>query len=174
MELPEINDEFAKGMGNFDTLVTLKQSMKEGIIIEKTEQEKQRKRGEILEKISGKVKVELPESMVDYEKQRLMEDLKNKVTQNMKITFEQYLSAVKQTEEALTQTFQKEAEKRLKGFLVLRELGKRENIEVSDAEVEEEVSKSTKNEFDIEQLKEYTKGVLYNEKVFQKLESFSE
>ena len=173
MELPEINDEFAKGMGNFDTLVTLKQSMKEGIIIEKTEQEKQRKRGEILEKISGKVKVELPESMVDYEKQRLMEDLKNKVTQNMKITFEQYLSAVKQTEEALTQTFQKEAEKRLKGFLVLRELGKRENIEVSDAEVEEEVSKSTKNEFDIEQLKEYTKGVIFNEKIFQMLEKLS-
>src|SRR3989339_1471957 len=158
MELPEINDEFAKQLGAFDTLVALKQSMKEGIIIEKTEQEKQRKRGEILEKISEKVKVELPEVMVDYEKQRLLEDLKEKITQNMKITFEQYLSAVKQTEEALTQTFQKEAEKRLKGFLVLRELGKRENIEVSDAEVEEEVSKSTKNEFDIEQLKKYSKN----------------
>lgn len=182
MELPEINDEFAKGMGEFDTLVALKQSMKEGITTEKSEQEKQRKRGEILEKISEKVKVELPESMVNYEKQRLMKDLKNKVTQNMKITFEQYLSAVKQTEEALTQTFQKEAEKRLKGFLVLRELGKKENIEVSDAEVEEEMNKAlkgktlrqTQGEIDISQLKEYTKGVLYNEKVFQTLESFSE
>jgi trigger factor len=181
MELPEIDNEFAKGMGAFDTLVALKQSMKEGMIIEKTEQEKQRKRGEILEKIGEKVKLELPEAMVDYEKQRLLEDLKNKITQNMKITFEQYLQAVKQTEEALTQTFQKEAEKRLKGFLVLRELGKKENIEVLDAEVEEEVLKSTKiyskedlKKIDIEQLKEYTKGVLYNEKVFQKLESFSE
>ena len=181
IELPEIDDEFAKGMGAFDTLVALKQSMKEGMVIEKTEQEKQRKRGEILEKIGEKSKVELPEVMVDYEKQRLLEDLKSKVTQNMKITFEQYLSAVKQTEEGLAQTFQKEAEKRLKGFLVLRELGKKENIEVLDAEVEEEVEKSTKNyskedleKIDIEQLKEYTKGVLYNEKVFQKLESFSE
>ena len=98
----------------------------------------------------------------------------------MKITFEQYLSAVKQTKEALAQTFQKEAEKRLKGFLVLRELGKKENIEVSDAEAQKEVEKATKNyskedleKIDIEQLKEYTKDVLYNEKVFQKLESFS-
>ena len=185
MELPEINDEFAKQLGAFDTLVALKQSMKEGITTEKIEQEKQRKRGEILEKIGEKSRVELPEAMVDYEKQRLLEDLKERITQTFSAQggpasgWEQYLSAVKQTEEALTQTFQKEAEKRLKGFLVLRELGKKENIEVSDEEVAEEVEKSTKNypkedlaKIDIEQLKEYTKGVLYNEKVFKILESF--
>lgn len=177
MELPEISDEFAKQLGAFDTLVALKQSLKEGITLEKTEAEKQRKRGEILEKIFEKVKVELPEAMVNYEKQRLMEDLKNKITQNMKITFEQYLAAVKQTEKQIKETFQKEAEKRLKGFLVLRELGKKESIEISEKEVEEEVSKSIKNyskedlsKIDIHELKEYTKGVLYNEKVFKLLE----
>lgn len=115
----------------------------------------------------------MPDTLVDYEKQRLMDNLKNKITQNMKITFEQYLASVKQTEEGLKETFQKEAEKRLKGFLILREIGKQENIEVSDTEVEEELKKMPKNEFDIEQLKEYTKGVIYNEKVFQKLENFS-
>ncbi len=180
MELPEINDEFAKELGAFDTLVALKESMKEGMTAEKQDAEKQRKRGEILEKISEKTKAELPDALVDYEKQHLMDDLKNKITQNMKITFEQYLASVKQTEEGLKETFQKEAEKRLKGFLILREIGKKENIEVSDEEAEEEVSKSIKNyskeqlsKIDIEQLKEYTKGVIYNEKVFQKLESLS-
>ena len=177
MELPEINDEFAKELGAFDTLVALKESMKEGMTAEKQDAEKQRKRGEILEKISEKTKAELPDALVDYEKQHLMDDLKNKITQNMKITFEQYLASVKQTEEGLKETFQKEAEKRLKGFLILREIGKKENIEVSDEEAEEEVSKSIKNyskeqlsKIDIEQLKEYTKGVIYNEKVFKKLE----
>lgn len=176
MELPELNDEFAKELGAFDTLVALKQSMKEGIIQEKEVAEKQRRRGEILDKISEKVKVELPDTLVDYEKQRLMDDLKYRINQNMKISFEQYLASVKQTEENLKQTFQKEAEKRLKGFLILRELGKKENIEVSDKEVEEELKKAMKKPFDtaqgkidIEQLKEYTKGVIYNEKVFQKL-----
>ena len=180
MELPEINDEFAKELGAFDTLVALKGSLKEGITAEKTEAEKQRKRGEILEKISEKIKVELPDALISYEKQRLMDDLKNRITQNMKITFEQYLAAVKQTEEQLKETFQKEAEKRLKGFLVLRELGKKENIEISEKEVEDEISKSIKKypkedlaKIDTEELKEYTKGVLYNEKVFEKLESFS-
>ena len=65
----------------------------------------------------------------------------------------------------------------MRGFLVLRELGKLERVEVSDEEVQEEVAKSVKNyspeqlkQIDIEQLKEYTKGVLYNEKVFKILE----
>ncbi|MFH1967919.1 MAG: trigger factor [bacterium] len=181
MELPEINDEFAKQLGAFDTLVALKGSIKQGITMEKTEAEKQRKRGEILEKIAEKTKFEMPEKMVEYEKQRLMEDLKQKVTQNMKLTFEQYLAAVKQTEEGLKETFQKEAEKRLKGFLVLREIGKKEGIEVSDADAEEEVAKSIKNyskedlaKVDSEQLKEYTKGVLFNEKIFQILEKLSQ
>lgn len=195
MELPEINDEFAKELGRdarasreagapvlaFDTLVALKQSMKEGIIAEKKEAEKQRKRGDILEKISEKINFELPEVLVNYEKDHLLEDLKNRVTQNVKISFEEYLASVKQTEEGLKQNFQKEAEKRLKGFLVLRQIGRQENIEISDKEVEDEVTKSIKNypkeslqKIDIEQLKEYTKGVLFNEKIFQKLENFSQ
>lgn len=176
MELSEINDEFAKQLGAFETLTALKTSMKEGMKMEKTEEEKQRKRGEILEKIAQKSKFEIPEAMVEYEQQRLLEDLKNKITQ-MKISFENYLASIKKTEQEIKETYRKEAEKRLNGFLVLRELGKKENIEVTDKEVEDEVSKSIKNyskeqlaRIDINELKEYTKGVIINEKIFKKLE----
>ena len=180
MELPEINDEFAKQLGAFDTLVALKVSMKEGIVLEKTEEEKQRKRGEILERIAEKAKFEMPEAMVEYEKERLLDDLKNRISSTIKITFEEYLASIKKTEEEIKETYQKEAEKRLRGFLVLRQLGKKESIEVSDEEVTEEVAKSIKNyskeqlaKIDINELKEYTKGVVNNEKIFQILESFS-
>jgi len=180
MELPEINDEFAKQPGAFDGLVKLKESMKEGMTQEKKEAEKQRVRGEFLEKIIEKTKVELPDTIVAYEQEQLLEDLKNRISQSMKITFEQYLATVKQTEEGLKETFKKEAEKRIKGFLVLKELGKQEKVEVSDKEVEEEIEKATKNykkedlaQIDINQFREYTKGVLFNEKVFQILENFS-
>jgi FKBP-type peptidyl-prolyl cis-trans isomerase (trigger factor) len=68
----------------------------------------------------------------------------------------------------------------LRGFLVLRKLGKKENIQVSDKEVEEEVAKSIKNyskeqlaKIDINELKEYTEGVIHNEKIFQLLEDYS-
>jgi len=180
MELPEINDELAKQLGGFDTLVALKTSIKEGMTAEKTEEEKQRKRGEVLEKISEKIKIEMPEAVVEYEKQRMLDDLKNKISQNIKISWEEYLASIRKTEKEIFETYQKEAEKRIKNFLTLKEIGKKENIEISDAEAEEEVAKSIKNyskedlaKIDINQLKEYTKGVLYNEKVFQKLENFS-
>jgi len=190
MELPEINDEFAKQLGAFDTLVALKASMKEGMAMEKTEAEKQRRRGEILEKIAERSKFspfggsaaggEIPEIIIEQEQQRLLEDLKNKIAETTKVSFEEYLATVKQTEEQIKETYQKEAEKRIRNFLVLRELGKKEGVEVLDEEVEEEVNKSTKNyskedlaKIDSAQLKEYTKGVMQNEKVFQKLESFS-
>ncbi len=195
MELPEINDEFAKQLGQsaiasrgagatasgFDTLVALKTSMKEGITAEKTEAEKQRRRAEILSKIAEKAKFEMPEAMVEYEQQRLIEDLKNRIIQSVRISFGEYLASIKKTEAEVKETYQKEAEKRLKGFLVLRELGKKENVQVSDAEVEEEVAKSIKNyskeqlaKIDIHELKEYTKGVIHNEKIFQILEKFSQ
>lgn len=181
MELPEISDEFAKELGAFDTLVALKGNIKEGITAEKTEAEKQRKRGEILEKIAEKTEFDIPNVLIEHEKERALEDLKQRITANLKITFEDYLASIKQTEEALKETYQKEAEKRLKNFLVLRQLGKNEGIEISDAEVDEEVSKSIKNyskeqlsKFDIEQFKEYTKGVLFNEKIFQMLEKLSQ
>ena len=179
MELPEINDEFAKQLGAFDSLAALKTSTKEGITMEKQEAEKQRKRAEILGKIAEKAKFEMPEAMVEYEQQRLIEDFKNRITQTIKISFEEYLASVKKTEAEIKETYKKEAEKRLRGFLVLRQLGKKENIEVSDKEVEEEVAKSIKNyskeqlaKIDINELKEYTKGVIHNEKIFQLLESF--
>lgn len=181
MELPEINDEFAKQLGAFDSLVTLKKSVREGITMEKTEEEKQRRRGEILEKIAEKAKFEMPEAMVDYEQQRLLEDLKNKITKTAGVSFEEYLASIKQTEEQIKQTYRMESEKRLRGFLVLRELGKKESVEVSDEEVTEEVGKSIKNytpeqlkQIDINELKEYTKGVIQNEKIFQILEKMSQ
>ena len=180
MELPEIDDEFAKQLGAFDSLEALKTSMKEGITAEKKEEEKQKVRGEILEKIDEKSKFEMPVAMVDYEQDRLMEDLKNKIAQTAKISFEQYLASIKKTEEEIKETYKKEAEKRLRGFLVLRELGNKESIEVSDEEVTEEVAKSVKNyskeqleKIDINELKEYTKGVVKNEKIFQLLENLS-
>ncbi len=72
-----------------------------------------------------------------------------------------------------------EAEKKVKNFLILREIGRKESILVAENEVEEEVGKTIKNypvvlakKIDIKELKEYTKGVIFNEKVFQKLETF--
>ena len=180
MELQEINDDFAKALGVFESLVALKENLKEGITAEKQETEKQRKRGELLNKIAEKVKFELPEKMVQYEQERLFEDMKNGVISRFKMTLEQYLQNVKKTEQEVKDSFKLEAEKRIKDFLVLRQVGKAEKVEVSTAELQEEMNKAVKNyskeqleKIDMGQLREYSKGAKFNEKVFEKLESFS-
>jgi len=180
MDLPEINDEFAKSLGVFDSLVVLKKNLKEGITLEKMEAEKQRKRGELLEKISVKIDCDLPENMVEYEQIRLFEDMKNQIAGNAKIDFDEYLKSIKKTEDEIKKSFKIEAEKRIKNFLVLREIGKVEKVEVTNEELEEsinvELRKYTKEQLDkidIKALKDYTKDTIFNEKVFEKLESFS-
>ncbi len=181
MELPEINDQFAKELGAFDTLVALKENIKEGVAVEKKESERQRKRGDILESISKEAKFELPEKMVIYEQGRLFENLKTQMTQNLKITFEEYLSSIEKTEEEIKASYRLEAEKRIKGFLILRQMARTEKVEVSDAEIQEEMNKFVRSyskeqidKIDIKQLKEYTKDTIINEKIFQQLENFSQ
>lgn len=180
VELPEINDEFAKAMGVFDSLVALRENLTEGITLEKKEAERQRARGEMLSLISQEITFELPEKMVQYEQERLFEDLKHQIGHQFNISFEEYLATTKKTEEEMRATFKLDAEKRIKNFLVLRQIGKAEHVEVSTEELQEEMNREVKKyskeqaqKIDINQLREYSKGAIFNEKVFQKLEELS-
>lgn len=180
VELPEINDEFAKSLGMFDGLVALQNNIKEGIIVEKQEVEKQRRWGEILSKIADKIKFALPERMIELEKERLLEDLKNQIAEQFKMPLEEYLETVKKTEEEMKKSLAAEAEKKIKNYLVLKQIGKTENIEASREEVSQEMNKFIRSytreqaeKIDIGQLKEYTKATIINEKIFQFLENLS-
>jgi trigger factor len=182
MELPEINDEFARQLGKFENLNSLKENLRQGIKKEKELEESQRIRNEILEQIAQNSECELPESLVEIEKNHLLDDLKQRVSQGLQISFEEYLIQIKKTEEEIKNSFLENAQKRVKNFLVLREIGKAENIVVSEKEIKEETNKilkkysdlaNTKEKIDLDRLKDYTESVIYNEKVFKKLENFS-
>lgn len=180
IELPEINDDWAKNLGNFENLEILKNSIREGINLEKEKEESQRIRQEILEKISQKSEIEIPEILIEEEKSRILEDLKKNVSEILKIPFQDYLSKIKKTEAGLKESFFPTAQKRIKNFLILREIAKREKINVSGEEAREEVNKILKNyslektkELDLERLKLYIEGEIRNEKTLQFLESFA-
>jgi len=181
-KFPEINDEFAKSLGKFKNLTELKESIKQGIIQEREKEEKERIRSEVLDKISSMSEFEVPKTLVDVEIEALMNDLKEKVSNQLKMSFEDYLKNINKTEEQLKESFHKQAEKMTRQFLIIREIGKKEKIEVSDEEAEEAANEflkkypsAQKAEKDIDpaRLKDYYKGVLFNEKVFQILESAS-
>jgi trigger factor len=180
VKFPEINDEFAKSLGRFENIEDLKKSIKEGIAQEKEIAERERRRNEILERISKDTEFEIPEVLVSLEKERMFQDLKQKVKETLKIPFDEYLQKAKKREQDLKDSFSETAKKRVKNFLILREIGKKENIKVGEEEVTQAVNNFLKNypsvekaqkEIDLDRLKEYYKGVIYNEKVFQLLEN---
>ncbi len=191
IELPEINNEFARNLGKpsttstqkevlgkFDSLASLKENVREELRKEKEKEETQRLHNEILEMIAQKAKFEIPEVLIEFEKKRLLRSLKERINQNLKISFEDYLSSIKQSEEQFETSFLKEAQKRVKNLLILKEIGKREKITVAEEEAKEQLDKVLKNyqngteKVDVSELKEYIKEVIYNEKVLQKLGSF--
>lgn len=179
VELPELNDELVKNFGNFENLEALKKSIREGLKLEKEEAEKQRNRAETLEKIESATPFEIPNILVEGEKERMLEELRIHLQNQFKISFSDYLIRIKKTEKEIIDSFSGEALKRVKNFLILREIAKKENIVVSDQEVEEKVNEFLKRnpdvgkiekEVDSERIKEYHKEVVTNEKIFQLLE----
>jgi len=170
VEFPEINDEFAKGLGDFENLEHLKNSIKEGLFKEKESALQQKIRNEILDNIAKDSKIDLPDVLVQKEQEHLFEHLKERAS----------LEKTKVSDEELKKMILPQAQKKVKNFLVLREIGRIENIEVSEQEQKEEMNKilskykdPKKIELDPEQLKDYTKEVIRTEKIFQLLENLT-
>ncbi|MFH1841184.1 MAG: trigger factor [Candidatus Nealsonbacteria bacterium] len=140
---------------------------------EKEKFEKERIRQEILEKIAEKTKIETPLILVESEKNRMLENLKQQVPQVLQMSFEDYLKKLKKTEQELLESFSQEAEKRVKNSIVLKEVEKKEEVKASEEELREEMDKISKiyQNLDQNQLKDYAEGVIKNEKTFQLLEN---
>jgi len=181
-KFPEINDEWARSLGRFKNLAELKKNLREGLNLEKEVLEQKRVRQEIIEKIAKDSEVEIPEVLIEREKNQMLENLKRGVTQVLKISFEDYLRKLSKTEKELLESLSSEAERRIKNSLILKEVGKKENIEVSEKELQEELNKTlkrylggkkTEKELDLERLRVYTKEVIKTEKIFQFLENLS-
>lgn len=175
--LPELDDEFAKGLGKFENLEQLKKSVKEGLSAEKERKEKDRLRMEILEKISEKTDMELPDILIESEKEKMAHELEHSV-ERFGLNLETYLAQIKKTIDDLKKDWQKDAEKRAKAALILREIAVKEKL----APTEEEIAEKTKEtlahyhsgqeagQIDPAAVRDYVEGQLKNEKVFEFLE----
>ena len=179
MELPEINDEWAKSLGKFSDLKALKEDIEKGIKEERETSLKQQQREESLHRILEKSDFEAPQSMINREFEELMENLKKRIGTELKITFEEYLAQIKKTEEDIAKDFRKIAEERVKGFLILRQIAKDEKIEIKDEEIEAKIEEllaqypdkeAVKKNMDMEQMKMYIEDELKREKIFKLLD----
>ncbi len=176
-EATEINDEFAKGLGNFNDLNALKQNLRENIKIEKTIKQGEKKRMEVLDSIAKGAKIDIPGVLIEYEKQKMLGELKENLA-GIGLQWEHYLDHIKKTENDLQNEWGPEAEKRVRFGLSLREIAKKENIEIKKEELESQVTKllanvpvEEANSLDPEKLRDYAYGIIRNDKVFKLLEN---
>ncbi len=139
-ELPELDDEFAKDVSEFDTLEEVKTDIREKLSEELANQEKAEKENLVIEKLVEESKVDIPEAMIE-------DQLNDEVKQfdlrlrNQGLELEKYLELTGSDMDALREQLRPTAEKRVNADLVLEALVEAENIEVSDEEIDEELEK---------------------------------
>ncbi len=161
-----------------ESMEELRQQVRSDLEKQAKQSAEQRWRQELLSKIAEGIETELPEMMIEYEQMRLIESLKRQVSDQLQISFEDYLARINQKEEDLKKTYRLEAEKNVREFLTLRALSKAEGIEVSEDEVAQEAEKvksgldeKQRAEVDQAQIRAYTKDALTRDRLFRKLAS---
>jgi len=139
--LPALTDDFAASLNMPN--VTDVASLRVHVLFELTKQAEAAERNEYVEKILAKLRetstFELANDIIDREVEHMDERLKNQVTQQG-MEWKQYLELTKQTEEEIKERFVSEATVNLQNFLVLNEIAKAKEIEVTDAEVDFEIA----------------------------------
>ncbi|MBU0597734.1 trigger factor [Patescibacteria group bacterium] len=182
IELPPLDDAFAKMVGRFNTLKDLQEQVQKNIKQEKKMKEQQRWELEVIDKILSKSSFgEAPEVLINSEVHKMMHELEHEISgQGMK--FYDYLKSIKKTKEELKLEFVPKAVNRVKTAITLRTIAEKENIEVSEKELDEEVASQNKkyadNEEAIKQInssefRDYARNMLRGRKVFEFLENIS-
>ena len=154
-ELPELDDEFAKDVSEFDTLAEYKESLKKDLEKKKQDEAKRTKEDEAIQKIIDKSKMEIPEAMIDTQCETMIKEFAQRIAQSG-LSMDQYLQFSGLTVDGLKEQVRPEALTRIQSSLVLEQIAKEENIEVSDADVDAEIEKMAKNYgMEADKLKEY-------------------
>ncbi|NOL37388.1 MULTISPECIES: trigger factor [Bacillus] len=140
-ELPALDDEFAKDVDEeVETLAELTEKTKKRLEEAKENEAEGKLREELVAKASENAEVDIPQAMVDTELDRMMKEFEQRL-QMQGMNLELYFQFSGQDEDALKEQMKEDAAKRVKSNLTLEAIAAAENLQVSDEEVEEELSK---------------------------------
>ena len=139
-ELPELNDEFAQDVSEFDTVDEYKADVKATILKRKEEAAKNAKEDKVIETIIENATMEIPEPMIDTQVRQMAEDFARRI-QSQGLTLEQYFQFTGMDANKFMETLRPQALKKINSRLVLEAVVNAENIEVSDEEVDTEMNK---------------------------------
>ena len=174
-DLPELDDEFAKDVSEFDTLEELKNSIKQRLINENAQKAKYEKEDAVMKAVTIEMKADIPEGMVEVEIDNMVKDMEQRMSyQGLKL--EQYLKMLNKTEADFRKEFEPQAIEAIKSRLALEAIIKNEKIEASEREVKDKLEEMAKNygktAEELEKndnIKEYIKQGIENEKAIEYL-----
>jgi trigger factor len=153
-ELPEINDDFAADVSEFETLDEYKKDIKARLEKQKEESYKAEVENKALEQAAINAPFTVPEAMVEDQADNNVRDFANRM-RSQGLELEQYLEFTGQNMDAFKENFKEDAKKQLRTRLVLEKIAEVENIEVTEEEVEAELAKIAEAyKMEIEKLKE--------------------
>ena len=143
-ELPELDDEFAKDVSEFDTLKELKEDIKAKQQKQNDERAKYETQDAVIKAVCENVKVEIPSGMVEMEIDNMLKDIEQRLSyQGLKL--EQYLQMMGKKEEDMRKEYEPQAIEGIKSRLALEAVIKAEKIEASDKEIDEKIKEMAKN-----------------------------
>lgn len=133
--LPYVDDEFAKTVGSFESLASLKADIKKQVKSEKQNQADRNYENELIKKLTDKSEIEIPDALIENQLLRMEEEEKQNLTYRG-LTWQEHLSQEGITEEQHRTRHRPDAEARVKAGLVLSEIADQENIDVMPEELE--------------------------------------
>ncbi len=140
-EIPELDDEFASMVSEFETLDEYKEDVKKKLLERKEETASRAKEEEAVKKIVDSSEMDLPEPMIDMQCENIMQEMANRISQQG-LSFDQYLQFTGMTKEKLQEQVRPEAIQRIQNSLVLEKIAETENIVVTEEEVDGEIKKA--------------------------------
>ncbi|MFA5871866.1 MAG: trigger factor [Parcubacteria group bacterium] len=176
-QLPELNDEFVKNLGHFNSLSELRSSIKDGLGVEQKKRNEDSWRNEVMESIIKNSEVEVPDLLIENELDKMMSEFEQNIS-SMGMNVDTYLENIKKTRDGIRKGWEENAIKRVKSALALKKIAEEEGIEIPSTEIEAEMNKAIaylksisdmENQLDLESLYAYTKSILANEAVFKLL-----
>ena len=138
IELPELDDEFASEVSDFETLDEYKEDIKNTALAKKKKEIENEKEGKVIDKIIENATMDVADAQIMDMQERMKDEFAQSL-QYQGINLEQYLQICNVTEEALLERIKPDAERRIKSRLVLEAVVAAENIEASDEELQEEL-----------------------------------
>lgn len=153
-ELPELDDELAQDVSDFDTLAEYKEDIKKELLHEKEHKAEHEREHQIMDALVERLEVELPEPMIDLEVENQIYNMENRM-RAQGFSLEQYMQFTGQTMSALQDSLKESAAKSIKGRLALEAVAKAENLEVTAEDLEKEYQQMAESyNMEVEKIKE--------------------